>query len=321
MLHTNLEERKKKYKMNILNKKDLSNMTNGTKVTGYAYVKSYQKYPTKNGGEYIGGFVEVIGSLPFKAWGNSVAFASLETEDYMNTICYINAEVNLYQGNLSLIINSLSAIEENGLSATDFFESKYNAESFWEDLQKSLNKHTSEECQEIFNTIVSGDVKERFMVEFAASFNHDNCKSGLIAHTVKVVKMCSLIKMYPSIVNRVSMDLLFLGAALHDIGKVAEYTDGVVNHVGQSLPHNTLGVLMLHDYKNLIVEKKGEQFFNQLVSILSQHHGEYGERPRTVASYVVHLIDCLEAQLTTINSMLESVDSSTQIRYDDYKLI
>ena len=78
---------------------------------------------------------------------------------------------------------------------------------------------------------------------------------------------------------------------------------------------------MLYDHKDLIVEKKGEQFFNQLVSILSQHHGEYGERPRTVASYVVHLIDCLEANLTTINSMLEGVDSTTQIRYDDYKLI
>ena len=81
-----------------------------------------------------------------------------------------------------------------------------------------------------------------------------------------------------------------------------------------------LGVLILEPHKDDIIHLMGKDFYMDLLAIISQHHGEWGERPRTVASVVVHLLDSLESSISTINEMLEGVEKGTQISYNGYKL-
>ena len=54
-----------------------------------------------------------------------------------------------------------------------------------------------------------------------------------------------------------------------------------------------------------------------ILSIVSCHHGEYGEPPRTVAAYVVHLLDKLESGLTGLSDKLEQSEGE-RISYDSF---
>ena len=63
--------------------------------------------------------------------------------------------------------------------------------------------------------------------------------------------------------------------------------------------------------KDKIIEAYGEEWWLQLVSIFLQHHGEFGDECKTMASYLVHKCDLLESQLTSIGQALEAPISST----------
>lgn len=308
--------------MNILKKEELMTKMDGEFIKGYVLIKSYTKQPTKNGGSYIGGVLEAVGSMQFKVWSNADCFEDLDKYDYSDCICFVSGKVNIYNGSYSLVIETCRAIKDGdeGLSKSDFFEEKYSAESYWKNLMVTLEKNVSAEAMQVFNLIVTEDVKERFCTEFAAVSHHDNCRSGLLAHTAKIVKMCNIIKVYHNIVSRVSIDLLFVGAALHDIGKIEEYSNGVISDLGKIVSHNILGIMKIEENKDKIVELKGEEFYYGLASIIATHHGEYGEPPRTVGSYVIHLIDCLESNLTSVNQLLESVGEDGQIIVGGLKL-
>lgn len=309
--------------MEILKKKDLVKKNDGEYVKGYALIKQYSKQPTKNGGSYLGGTVEVQGSIGFKVWSSARCFADMDKMDYAESVCIIEGKINIYGGQPGLIIEECTAIEESqfGMSKADFFEEKYNAESYWSNLVKTLQANVSENAMQVFNLVMNEEVKETFMVEFAAAYHHDNCRSGLLAHTTKTVKIATLCKIYPDLYKRIGVDLLLVGTALHDIGKVREYSNGVISEEGKRFSHNTSGVLMIAKYEEEIVELMGKQFYEDLLSIIAQHHGEYGEHPRTIAAFVVHQIDCLDSVLTGINQQLEGIEPETQISVGGEKLI
>ena len=309
--------------MRILVKKDLLEMRDQDKVQGYIYVKSYSVQPTKNGGSYIGGLLEAKGSLPFKVWSNAPCFSDMAINNYNETICMVDAKVNVYGGSYSLVLDSCRAVDLRTFEyqVSDFYEEKYNAESYWKTLCGTLKKHLSENAYKVFEIVVSGDVKEAFLKEFAAISHHDAYVSGLLAHTTKVVKLATVIKMYPDIVRIVGNDLLFLGSALHDIGKTREYNNGVISDEGKRISHLTSGILMLEKHREEIISLMGESFYIDLLSVISQHHGEYADHPRTVAAAVINQIDCLDSHLTTLNEMLEGCDKGTQFVFAGDRLV
>mgnify|MGYP001332385411 CR=1 FL=1 len=309
--------------MNKLEKKELLVKEEGTYVRGYVLVQSVQVLPTKNGSQYIAGNVQAVGQVPFKMWSNENAFGKLmaQKEVYLGKICRVDAKIDRYGGTTSLIVSDLDPVDatELGLSEVDFLEEVYDINQWWGMLETVLKKYCSEEALSIFNMVIS-PIKEKFTTEFAAVSHHDNCKSGLLAHTTKVVRLASLLKMYPQVMKRVSPDLLFLACALHDIGKIYEYANGAVSEEGKMISHHTFGVLMLNGMRAKIEEIMGSNFYYQLLAVIEQHHGEWGERPRTVASYVINLIDNLDAKLTSLDSVLAE-SNGDMVNYDGYKLV
>ena len=314
--------------INIIKKEDLSKMYDGARVNGYLLLRGYTKQPTKNGGEFISGSAEVQGSLTFRCWSNSEAFATLASSgtEYQDKICHVHAEVSIFGGVLSLVIKDIaladmSILSQEGVSESDFLSSLYNVDVYWKEFENTFKKNTSEKAHELFDIIFSGAIKTAFLTEFAAISHHDNCRNGLLAHSTKVVKIATVLKMYPNIYKRVGKDLLFIGAAIHDLGKIMEYNNGVISNNGKFISHTVSGVILLEEnYKEQIIEKMGVDFYMRLVSIVSCHHGEYGEVPRTVEAYVIHLVDCFESNLTSVNQLLDGVSVDQQINIEGMKL-
>lgn len=311
---------------NIIDRKVVVEALDGASVNGFVLVKNYSELPTKTGSSYLAGNLEAKGEVPFKVWKNSNCFEEMQGTDYSGKICSIEAVVNEWGDMNSLIIRSIREVPEErlkelGISKADFLKEKYDANSYYNALRKAVEIHTSAEALEIFDMVIS-DIKDRFTTEYAAINYHDNCKSGLLAHTTKVVKLAAFVKMYPEIMKRVSADVLYVGTALHDIGKIYEYNTGVISEQGKRVSHLLIGAIMLEKYKDKIIELKGEEFYWTLFSIISQHHGEFGEQPRTVAAYIIHQLDLVDSTLALLNQKLEeSTSGDGQISFNNMKLI
>jgi 3'-5' exoribonuclease len=92
-------------------------------------------------------------------------------------------------------------------------------------------------------------------------------------------------------------DLLVLGVALHDVGKVIEMKDGVYQP-NSFVSHRTFGAEFLMENKHAIVLNSSLNFYYQLLAVMQGHHGEFEEPAKTVVTQIVHLIDMLESGVT-----------------------
>ena len=286
-------------KSEVLIREDFMKLPNGSPVVGYAYLRGYSEQPTKNGGTFLAGQLECNGTVQFKVWGGDT-LNSMKEISVQDTICHIHAELNEYAGMKSLIIKDCISYTGDDLDIMDFLERKYDGEDMYNRMLKIIGNNFSIEAFKVFE-IVMGPIKERFKIEFAAIAHHDACVSGLVAHTCKVVRVAQIIKFYPALIKGIDPDVLYVGCALHDIGKIIEYNNGSITEIGKLMSHLTLGLDLIKPYKQQIIALKGERYYNDLLSVIQQHHGEYGERPRTLAAYVISIIDGIEARLTDIN--------------------
>lgn len=304
----------------IVKKEVLMHKPEGTIVQSLCLIQNYGTYPQKNGGNFLAGQLQLVGSLPFKVWSNSDAFARLSTTDMQNKIVLISGRVDRYGGVPSIIIEEVDVPTDDILSVVselDFMEEKYDSDEIVSSIRSLIKSKCSEGALAVWDSIQEM-LGERFKVEFAAVSHHDNVKSGLAAHTLKVLRISTVTKLYPELFKVISPDLLYLGCALHDIGKVLEYSNGVVSERGKRLSHHTFGVLILAEKSDFIIETMGQVFYDSLLSIVEQHHGEYEERPRTLAAYIVHKFDMLDSTLTSIETALQTGDG--MIRYDNFQL-
>ena len=310
--------------MDILKKEEILACPDRTPVRGYVLIQSYSPQPQKNGGQYIRGKLHAVGDMSFMIWSSSDpsgAFVKmLSTDEFTGKICQVSGYVNVYGGEHSLILEKVIIVDgkELGLSDSDFYSSVYDADKYFEDLRKLVNKYCSPNAVLVYEMLMK-DIQDRFKYEFAAISHHDNVRSGLIAHTTKVFRIGTLIRIYPGVLERVGADTLFLGCALHDIGKVYEYAMGVISDIGKVISHLTIGVMMLKEREEEIVRLLGSDVYYDLISIVAQHSGEFGDRPRTIAAYVVHLCDDMEAKMATLESAISN-SRGDQIQLDGQKL-
>lgn len=306
--------------------KEVSNgsVVSGTIVNGVILVSDYRVALTKNNKEYISGSLKSGSTVSFKAWGNSTAFTKMKTEEYSNIPVFIRGTVDVYNDVGSIILDDISAVE--GYTADQFLEQKYNAEAYYNALYKLLEANLSPKALELYNKILTGEVLENFKYEFAASSHHDNCKSGLLAHTYKCLSLMNwLVTTYKGVSSLPSdtglvfsqdrKDLLFLGTVLHDIGKTREMNYGVYQRCAK-VTHRFLGIEFFSEYKNDIISAYDEDWYYDLVSIILQHHGEFGDPCRTIVSYVVSKVDLLESQMTFIQQLMPDCGSVDKINID-----
>jgi len=273
---------------------------------------------TKNNKDYVLGYLTSGVKVPFKVWDNSAAFNSLKNYDYEGVIAYITAQVDEYGGQTSLILSQINAVE--GYSEDQFLSTKYNIEAYWDGLRNMLAQNVSAHAMNVCDKILfnNSDISVRFKLEFAASTHHDNCKGGLLAHTYKVVRLVSvLMNQYKSLFDEQHKDLLFLAALLHDVGKLREYKLG--SYVKPSYADHLLySVEMVSAFKaDILAEGYTEDWFNQFIAAILEHHGEYGMKCRTVDAYILNMADMMESRMTMLQQYTEDLDRGQSFKMDD----
>lgn len=284
----------------------IPDLNDGQELDGTAIVVSTNIAQTKAGKNYLRGSVRNNeGLTDFIMWNSPWLENFLKSgETLEGRVFFINAEVNEYNGNKSIIIRKL---EESDIPAMSLLDSPYDPNKLFQEANALLNSNLSIEGRKVLS-LVTKPVMESFMVEGAAISRHDSVKHGLLAHSTKVLRNLNyVLDNYPGILasGRVDKDLLYLGAFLHDVGKVFEYS-GLTRSKYHWATHHVFAIDLLAQFKDKIIELKGEEFYWQMNAVFLQHHGEYGEKPRTTAAYLIHLVDNLESKLTDLSDALEN---------------
>lgn len=288
--------------MEVLKSDVVLSKNKGTIVEGTVLVKEYSVKKTKTGKDYIDGTLQIGGTVKFKIWSGATC-SSFISEDYSGCVCEIYGELDEYQGVKSVTIQECRAVE--GFTNDQFMEVRYNKEGYWKSFCSVLESNLSDKGKKFMEEVLYKDtvLVERFKEEFCAKSHHDNCLSGLLAHSYKM--LCILhytIPSYPELIELEGentddrKDLLFIGVALHDIGKTKEMEFGVYQP-NSGVSHRFFGAELLTQHKDFIVGLYDEKWYYDLVSVMLQHHGEFGDPCRTWASYIVHQIDLFESRL------------------------
>lgn len=281
-------------------------MNDGVPLEGIAIVTSSNVAVTKSGNNYLRGSIRNNeGISDFIMWGSPWLDKFLKSGETLDgRVFFIKGRVNEYNDNKSVIIEQLT---ESDIPSMDLLESPYDPDELFQEANSLLNSNLTIEGRKVLS-MVTKPVIQSFMVEGAAISRHDAVKHGLLAHSTKVLRNLNFIlDNYQGILasGRIDKDLLYLGAFLHDIGKVFEY-NGLTRSKYHWATHHAFAIDLLSQFKDEIVELKGEEFYWQMNAVFLQHHGEHGEKPRTAAAYLIHLVDGLESKLTDLTDALEN---------------
>lgn len=301
--------------MNLITKEMLTkNTATGEAISGLILLKEAKRQVTKNGKPYFSGTVCSGIEVAFKAWENSSAFRFLSNEDVSGKVVYLSGNWNEYQGTMSIVLDNIMANAETvAMDTMQFIPDKYNVEAYWNGLKGILQSNLSEKAMQIANKTLfdNEELAKAFKFEFAAKSHHDNCKGGLLAHTYKLCYIMQVVfSLYKDIADK---DLCMLGALLHDIGKVREMHMGVYQPCSK-VTHRYLGTEMLD--KDFICSLFNEDWYYELVSIMLQHHGEWGDPCKTVTAKIVNLVDEFEANAMLLKQAIELSDNSGVVNID-----
>lgn len=293
-------------------KSEIDLMMDKTRIDGCLYLQDYEVSQSKGNKPFIKGILYGRGNINFKCWSSSKAFASLQAMHLKGQVVHITGEVSVFNDSKTLVIDT-AIPSVSGYSYLDFLEVIYDEQQCWDVLMKVLSSQCTPDGLKVFQLIMQDSRVQSFRTEFAAVTHHDSCRSGLLAHTTKVVHhLANIIEWYPEILRRVDKDTLLIGAALHDIGKCMEYYHGTMSEQGLYISHLLSGGLILASYELQIRQLKGDEFYYTMLAVTNQHHGIYSERPRVLAAYLIHLVDGLDATMTDIETQMRS-NSSTGV--------
>ncbi|HLQ73265.1 MAG TPA: HD domain-containing protein [Bacillota bacterium] len=301
------------------------------KFSGYALVKSVQHATASNGSPYFTIFLsEKEKSVNCKLWENQFqnnTIPELQNIFKVGQIVFVEASISEYRGDTQMTLLNYRSTTEDEIDLTDFIASAPESlDSMQEEFESYIEAIENNMIRTICHDLYM-DNQSLFLTHPAAKTFHHSFRSGLLYHTLSMLRLAKHICSQYAHLNR---DLVYAAIALHDLGKVVELTDALApdyTKVGNLLGHITI-VNMFIDRKVQQLkmddnqwERKDFDLVYELMHITSAHHGklEYGSpvEPKILEAEVVHLIDMLDSR---INMVIDGLNDDN-LSLDDPKLI
>jgi 3'-5' exoribonuclease len=278
----------------------------GENVDEVFLVVDKQLRANRNGNQYIQlDLGDRSGTINARMWNvGEPLYKTFEAGDFLQ----VKGKVQLFQGSLQLIANTLDKYDSNKVELTDFLpHTKQDVSKLLERLKGTVRKIADPHLRALAETYFIDDEFMRAFARCPAGVKvHHAYVGGLLEHVVTMMDAAErLLPLYPE-VNR---DLVIMGVFLHDSGKVRELSFArtfAYSDEGQLLGHLTIGIEMLADKARQVPDLTGEPFPAELLlrlkHLILSHHGEaeYGspKMPMTPEAVTLHAIDLLDSRIT-----------------------
>jgi 3'-5' exoribonuclease len=239
----------------------------------------------------------------------------------------VRGKVQLYQGNLQIILTHISGVSETDVDASEFIPGTTvetdRLLKRLEEILRSINDPGLRTLMEFFlgdNTIRDGLSRAPAGVKL-----HHAYHGGLLEHVVNLLETAErIIDLYPA----VDRDVLLAGIFLHDLGKVRELayeTTFLYTDEGQLIGHLVIGIEMLNEKvaqmeQATATRVDGEKLL-RLKHLIVSHHGSYEfgspKLPMTPEAIFLHHLDNLDAKVNEFMSLIKS-DPNTDSPWTPY---
>jgi 3'-5' exoribonuclease len=273
-------------------------------IQGVYAVQNTQLGQTKTGKPYIKCVLgDRSGRTPGRMWNASEElFSTLPTDGFV----FIEAQSQVYQGEMQLVIQAIKAVKPGLKEIADLLPaSLYDPEEMLAEVAGMMLNLTNPDLKRLAHQYLSDTpLMDKFKRAPAAMSLHHAYISGLLEHTRNLLRLADkVMPLYP----RLNPEVVKMGLFLHDLGKCSELTWDTgfgYSTDGQLIGHIGRGVLWLHE-KSKILEAQGtpvpEPLLMVLHHIILSHHGqpEFGalKIPGTPEAWAVALLDNMDAKL------------------------
>lgn len=296
----------------MLNQQEIVSLSKGDPIDHFLLVKKSEVRLTKAGKEFLSlELGDKSTSAAANIWDDNSAFKSFRDSLSIGDIIKVKGTVDDYQGNTQIKIDSirLSKPSEN-ISPADFLpHSKRELNVMLEEFNKRINKIDNSEIKSLLASVFNNERLEKYSSAPAGKMWHHAYISGLIEHTLEIIKICDLMcDIHPEI-NR---DLLICGAMLHDFGKIEELTfDSAFDYTdrGKLVGHIVIAVLIVNDEINKLGNFP-EILKTNILHLILSHQGklEYASPvvPKTLEAITLYQADELSAKVNAYKNSLAS---------------
>ncbi len=293
-------------------KRFISEFKHGDRVEDIFVVLRARQGLAKNGEPYWDmEFQDRSGRISAKIWyPNSVKYSEIPQEEFV----YVKGYVDSFRDNLQVVVSDLKVIDAKEVKWTDFLPSVASPpEELLKELEGLFLKELDYRPWKKLCGLVFRDeyIRENLLICPAAKSIHHAYRGGLLEHTLNVCKIC--LKMC-EIFQGLDKEILLVGAALHDLGKIKEFMGRIsieYSDQGLLLGHIILGLEMIEPFLQRVNEID-EGLVLHLKHLILSHHGEYDfgspKRPKTREAFVLHFADNLDAKLNTLGTLLEDME-------------
>lgn len=286
----------------------IKEFTENEKIKQNFLINNVTKGITTKGSAYYNVILQdASGTIEGKKWeiveGDEAVFK-------IGNIVEIEGDVLQYKGGNQLKILSGKTVDNRDVDATMFVQSAPVARS---ELQKQLFEYI-EAIEDVDVKLIVEEIIRDNYISFsnypAASKFHHEYASGLIYHTVSMLKVAKVLSdIYPSI----NKSLLYGGIILHDVGKTIELSGPIVPK------YTTQGRLLGHiSIIQAEIKRVGEKLaITSEVPLLLQHmvlshHGkhEFGSPvlPMIREAELLYFIDNIDSKMYIIDKALDQIE-------------
>lgn len=262
----------------------------------------------KNGVMYLSiKLADKTGEVDGKLWDNAEEVAArFGREDFVK----IKGVAANYQGAMQIKLKTLQKVDDGQVDLANFLEtSRRNPDDMAKELAAAAGSLTNAYLKQLMRSFLNDAAfMEAFKKTPAAKSLHHNYLGGLLEHVCELVALVrDVARHFPG----VDLDLLIVGAFLHDIGKVRELSirkSIEYTTEGRLLGHISLGYEMTADRIKAIAGFP-EELTMLVKHIMLAHHGEYEfgspKRPKIQEAIIINYLDDLSAKINNFQATLK----------------
>ena len=222
----------------------------------------------------------------------------------------VDGDVSAYRQVLQVRINQVQRLNPDTIRLEDYtMSAPVPLKQLAEELKVAIARITDPDYLKLTQTLIEQHY-DAFLTYPAAVRNHHEYTSGLIYHTLSMIKVAvALIPLYP----KINSSLVYAGILLHDLGKTVEFTGPVIPK------YSTEGKLIGHlQWMAGKIQSLGEtlNIHREKVMLLQHlvlsHHGkpEFGSAvmPLTKEALFVSMVDDFDAKMTIVDKALDATE-------------
>ncbi len=289
--------------------KYLSEVREGQRVVDIYLCVERQVLKAKNGKDYISVKLQDKTMIcDAKVWDINNNIEDFSVGEFVK----IDATAAVFRDNIQLNIKRLRKANKGEYEQSDYIPvSKFDIEEMYEEFKTFIDEMDDQWIKRLASEFFIFDKKivAAFKQHSAAKSVHHTFAGGILEHTLGMLRLAKNIADNYPIINR---SFLYIGAMLHDIGKLKELSDfPVVEYTdeGQLIGHIVIGVEWVSE-KVREIDGFPKELEDQIKHLIISHHGylEFGspKKPEMLEAVVLHYIDNIDAKIKMFEMILDN---------------